>query len=112
MSNLRAWERPRAGVERSRWIERFSDCMALLCKGKRPSDTDIINYIDEEKEDLTLQWWAREHAAFEWMQGINMIEAAMCLADEPNSAGHLGRGEGEVIEGQTKLVEDLKLEAP
>ena len=63
-------------------MQRFGDAMELLCAGKRPSEEMLSNWLNPYVDTMDLQNFACEHVPA-WAQGIEMIDAAMMLADTP-----------------------------
>lgn len=71
----------------TKFLQRFGDALELLCQGNRPSDKIMQDWLDN-KEDVyyNLQNFCSEHGLY-WMQGIQIADAALMLADNPTWAG-------------------------
>lgn len=69
------------------YLRRFGDAMERLC-GVRPSDAEMLAWLDPDQDSFTLQDFACEHGP-SWAQGIAVIDAARLLADQPTEGvGH------------------------
>lgn len=62
------------------YLQRLGDALELLCKGCRPQDKLMDDWLHSRSEEL--QNFAAKHGP-EWAQGIAVIDAAMTLADQP-----------------------------
>lgn len=69
-------------TEPTKFLERLGDALEVLCQGNRPSDVMMRRWLDKELDDFTLQYFCSDHAV-DWMQGIQVIDAALKLADNP-----------------------------
>lgn len=77
------WTKP------TKYLERFSEAIALLCGGERPPEKVITDWFDENQDSFELQEFCIAHSPLVWAQGIVIIDAAIALADEPaEGAGH------------------------
>lgn len=60
--------------------KRFTDAVALLCKGVTPPDSIVIGWLDGSSDDL--QHFAADNGP-DWSQGIVLLDAARVLASSP-----------------------------
>lgn len=67
----------------TRWIDRFTEAMTLLCGGKEPPKQAVVDWFDKSKDSFALQEFAVNNTPLSAVQGIGVIDAAMCIADLP-----------------------------
>jgi hypothetical protein len=73
----------------TRWIDRFTEAMTLLCGGNEPPRQIVLDWFDREKDSFELQEFALCNSPLSTAQGIGIIDAAMCIADQPEEGkGH------------------------
>ena len=68
----------------TKWIDRFSEAIALLC-GAKPPEHLVKEWLDhtDDPHRQNLQDWAACKTPLQWSQGIQVIDAAHALADNP-----------------------------
>ena len=62
------------------YIQRFGDALQALCKGVRPSDKMMDDWLTHKSEEL--QSFCCNNGIY-WAQGIGIIDAALVLVDNP-----------------------------
>lgn len=66
-----------------KWVDRFIEAFTLLCGGHEPPRRMVIDWFDERLDSVDLQDFACEFTPLETAQGIAIIDAAICIANQP-----------------------------
>jgi hypothetical protein len=80
----------------TRWVDRFTDALQVLC-GERPPADLVQSWLDPVADCQRLQDWVGDHMHERLRphsQCISLIDAAHVIADQPEEGdGHGMRGE-------------------
>lgn len=63
------------------FLERFTDALALLCGGRRPSEQLVRDWFNADLDSRHLQDWAVNNMSVAWGTGIGVLDAATAMAD-------------------------------